>query len=136
MTLSKLTVGRKGYWIATAVLLVVQWFGPKSLGLALLAPWIMLYMARLRDAGRSMLHLLHLLVVVVLVFIPVFVAPKAFEAYLNDPPVAAAPSTGDTVVFIVCIVGCLIYYLAFSIWLGCIKTKPPTDPATLADAFS
>ena len=136
MTLGKLTVGRKGYWIATAALVAVQWFGPKGLGLALLAPWIILYLARLRDAGRSARHLLHLVAVVTLVFIPVFIAPKAFEAYLSDVPSGQTPSTGETIVFLVCMVGCLIYYFAFSIWLGCVKTKTPADPAALADAFS
>ena len=116
--------------------MAVQGFGPKGLGVALLAPWIILYLARLRDAGRSALHLLHLVAVVALVFIPVFAAPKAFEAYLSDAPSARTPSTGDTIVFLVCMVGCLIYYFAFSIWLGCIKTKTPTNPAALADTFS
>jgi uncharacterized membrane protein YhaH (DUF805 family) len=136
LTLNKLTIGRKVYWIATAALLAAQWFGPKSLGVVFLIPWIMIYLARLRDAGRSALHLLHLVAVFALVLIPVFVAPGAFEAYLADVPPAQAPSTRDTIVFVVCMVGCMIYYLAFSIWLGCIKTKRPADPAALADAFS
>ena len=136
MKLNKLTISRKVYWIATAVLLTAQWFGPKSLGAAFLVPWIMLYLARLRDAGRSALHLLHLAAVFGLVFIPVFVAPQAFEAYLADAPPAQSPSTRDTIVFVVCMAGCMIYYLAFSIWLGCIKSKTSTSPAVVADTFS
>jgi uncharacterized membrane protein YhaH (DUF805 family) len=132
----KFTIDRKGYWIATAVLLALQWFGPKITGVVLLAPWIMLYLARLRDAGRSALHLLHLAAVMVLIFIPAFIAPDAFGAYLSDVPSEQAPSTVDTIVFLVCVVGCLVYYIAFSIWLGCIKTKARANPAALADAFS
>jgi uncharacterized membrane protein YhaH (DUF805 family) len=132
----KLTIGRQGYWIATAALLAIQWFGPKSLGVALLAPWIMLYLARLRNAGRSALHLLHLVVAVALIFIPVFATPEAFGAYMADIPSARTPSTGDTIVFLVCIVGAVVYYLAFSIWLGCVRTKTTIAPAVLADTFS
>ena len=132
----KFTVGRKGYWIATVVLLAIQGFGPEGLGVALLAPWIMLYLARLRDAGRSARHLLHLAIVVALIVIPVFAAPEAYGTYLADVPSAQTPSTMETVVFLVGVAGGVIYYVAFSIWLGCIKTKAPADPAALADAFS
>lgn len=131
----KLTIGRKGYWIATAVLMTIQGFGPTGLGLALLAPWIMLYLARLRNAGRSAAHLLHVAGAVVLIFIPVFATPEAFGAYMADvPPIGPLP-IADTIVFLVCIVGAVAYYIAFSIWLGCIKTKAATDPAAIADAF-
>jgi uncharacterized membrane protein YhaH (DUF805 family) len=132
----KFTLGRKGYWIATAALLAVQWLGPKSLGVALLAPWIMLYMARLRDAGRSALHLLHLAAVVALILVPAFAAPEAFRTYMAETPTTQTPSTIDTIVFLVGVVGGIAYYVAFSIWLGCIRTKAPADPAALADAFS
>lgn len=132
----KFTIGRKGYWIATVILLTIQGFGPEILGVALLAPWIMLYLARLRDAGRSALPLLHLAGAVVLVIIPAFAAPEAFGTYLADIPSAQTPSTMDTIVFLIGVVGGMIYYIAFSIWLGCIKTKAPVDPAALADAFS
>lgn len=132
----KLTIGRKGYWIATVVLLVVQGFGPKGLGVALLAPWIMLYLARLRNAGRSALHLLHLAVVVGLILIPAFAAPAALNAYLADAPTGLTTSASDTIVFVACVGGAIVYYLAFSIWLGCIKTRTPVDPATLVDTFS
>jgi uncharacterized membrane protein YhaH (DUF805 family) len=132
----KLTISRKGYWIATAVLVALQGFGPNGIALPLLAPWIMLYLARLRDAGRPALHLLHLAAVVILVFIPAFAAPDAFQAYLENAPAAHEPSTRSTIVFLVCMVGGMIYYLAFSIWLGCIKTRTTPTPDALADAFS
>ena len=132
----KFTIDRKGYWIATAVLMALQWFGPKSLGAALLAPWIMLYLARLRNAGRSALHLLHLAVVVLLIFIPAFATPEAFGAYLADAPSAQTPSTRDTLVFLVCIVSCMVYYIAFSIWLGCIKTAARTTAPEIAEHFT
>lgn len=132
----KFTIGRKGYWIATAALLAIQWFGSKSLGAAPLAPWIMLYLARLRDAGRSAVHLLHLAVIVVLIFIPVFVAPDAYGAYMADVPPAQTPSTRDTIVFLVCIVGAIIDYLAFSIWLGWIKTASRATAPEIADHFT
>ncbi|CAN5496362.1 hypothetical protein BH10PSE3_BH10PSE3_32660 [soil metagenome] len=132
----KFTIGRKGYWIATAVLVALQWFGPKSLGVALLAPWIMLYVARLRDAGRSALHLLHLAAMVVLIIIPLAIAPQSYWAYAAAVPVSRTPSMRDTIVFMVCMAGAVVYYLAFSIWLGCIRIKTRTDPATLAEAFS
>lgn len=132
----KFTIGRKGYWIATVVLLAIQGFGPKGLGVALLAPWIMLYLARLRDAGRSALHLLHLAVVTGLIFIPAFAAPAALDAYLSDAPTGLTTSARDTIVFLVCVGGAVVYYIAFSIWLGCVRTKAPADPAAFADAFS
>ena len=132
----KFTIGRKGYWIATAVLLALQWFGPGITGVVLLAPWIMLYLARLRDAGRSAWRLLHLAAVMALVLLPVFLAPDAFGFYLSEAAGVPTPSTKDTVVFLVCMVGGMAYYIAFSIWLGCIRTKTRADPAALADAFS
>ena len=134
----KLAIGRRGYWIATAVLLTVQWFAPKGLGVAFLAPWVMLYLARLRDADRSALHLLHLAVMFALVLVPVFVAPDAFGAYLAEVPPAQAPtpSTRDTMVFVACMGGCLIYYLAFSIWLGWIKAPPRAHEAEIVEHFT
>jgi uncharacterized membrane protein YhaH (DUF805 family) len=132
----KLTIGRRGYWVATAALMALQGFGPNGIALPLLAAWIMLYLARLRDAGRPALHLLHLAAVVILVFIPAFAAPDAFQAYLENASAAREPSTKSTVLFLVCMVGGLIYYFAFSIWLGCIKTRATPTPDVLADAFS
>ena len=135
MRLAKLSLDRKWYWIVTAIMTAAQLFGPEAVGYALFVPWFVLYLARLRNAGRSALHLLHLVPVVVLILVPMFIVPGAATAYLGGSVSAPEPSTRDTLLFLAFMLSAIAYYLAFAIWLGCIRSK--TSPqATVADTFS
>lgn len=112
-----------------------QALGPETITHILFVPWFVLYLARLRNAGRSAWHVLHVVPIFALVLTPVFVAPDAFATYTGNGAAVPAPSTTDTLVFLACMLVAIAYYLAFAIWLGCIRPKAPPQ-ASLADTFA
>jgi uncharacterized membrane protein YhaH (DUF805 family) len=134
----KPTIGRKSYWVVTGVLMVAGFVMPERgwLNIAIFFAWMMLYRARLRDAGRSAFAMLHLLAILALILIGAVFAPDAFLKYLGDTEPGQSPTTSQTVLFVTSLGAGMIYYLWFSIWLGCIKPSPRATTTEIVEHFS
>jgi uncharacterized membrane protein YhaH (DUF805 family) len=134
----KLTISRKGYWIATSVLMVAGFLMPEKrwLNIAIFFAWMMLYRARLRDAGRSAFAMLHLLAILALLLIGAVFAPDAFLKYVGGTQPGRPPTGFETALLVASLGVSVIYYFWFSIWLGCIKPAPRATTTEIVEHFS
>ncbi len=134
----KFAISRKGYWIATAALMISGYLAPAEgwLSTVILIGWFALYMARIRDAGRSPFVLLHLFAAMAIILAGALLAPEVFLKYIKDEEPASPPPVLDCVVFAASLAGGVAYYLWFSIWLGCVKAKPRATQAEIAENFT
>ncbi len=136
---TKLKPGRRDYWLATAALMTAGTLASEKgfLSNVIFFAWLALYVARLRDAGRSLFAMLHLLGCFALIFIAAIFASNAFLKYFSIAEPGQAVSIAESIIFFVCIGSAIPYFLWFSIWLGCIKTGATSaSPTAVADTFA
>ena len=118
--------GRKGYWISLGVLLIALVLSsafipqPESLSRALGLGWIIIWIHRLHDTGRSAWFvLIPLGLSAVPVLIPILGLGKIFVlAFSGNREVVSDPSIPGALERIAMFALALLVYLGFSIWIG------------------